>query len=64
MVPAAASPDAFVAGFRSALWIAVAFSAAGLTLALSIKAATPATGKARTDQADLNSAAAQQVVKG
>src|SRR5206468_9897948 len=28
------SPDTFVAGFRSALWVAVAFSAAGIPLAL------------------------------
>jgi MFS family permease len=35
------SPDAFVAGFRSALWIAVAFSAIGIPLALSLKP-TPA----------------------
>jgi EmrB/QacA subfamily drug resistance transporter len=33
------SPDAFVAGFRSALWIAVAFSAIGIPLALSLKRA-------------------------
>lgn len=31
------SPGTFVAGFRSALWIAVAFSAAGIALALLIK---------------------------
>jgi EmrB/QacA subfamily drug resistance transporter len=31
------SPDAFVAGFRPALWIAVAFSAAGIPLALSVR---------------------------
>jgi EmrB/QacA subfamily drug resistance transporter len=30
------SPDTFVAGFRSALWIAVAFSAIGIPLALSL----------------------------
>jgi EmrB/QacA subfamily drug resistance transporter len=29
------SPDAFVAGFKSALWVAVAFSAIGIPLALS-----------------------------
>ncbi len=34
------SPDTFVAGFRSALWIAVAFSAAGIPLALSLKQAS------------------------
>jgi hypothetical protein len=35
------SPEAFVAGFRSALWIAVAFSAVGILLAaLSRKGAT------------------------
>ena len=31
------SPDAFAAGFRSALWVAVAFSAIGIPLALSLK---------------------------
>jgi EmrB/QacA subfamily drug resistance transporter len=31
------SPDTFVAGFRSALWVAVAFSAIGIPLALSIR---------------------------
>ena len=30
------SPEMFVAGFRSALWVAVAFSAAGIPLALSL----------------------------
>jgi EmrB/QacA subfamily drug resistance transporter len=36
------SPDTFVAGFRSALWIAVAFSAVGIPLALiRRRAATP-----------------------
>jgi EmrB/QacA subfamily drug resistance transporter len=35
------SPDTFVAGFRSALWVAVAFSAAGIPLALSIKHPLP-----------------------
>jgi MFS family permease len=34
------SPEVFVAGFRSALWIAVAFSAAGILLALYRKRAT------------------------
>jgi EmrB/QacA subfamily drug resistance transporter len=33
------SPDTFVAGFRSALWIAVAFSAVGIPLAMSLKRA-------------------------
>jgi EmrB/QacA subfamily drug resistance transporter len=38
------SPGTFVAGFRSALWIAVAFSAAGIPLALSLRrAAAPKT---------------------
>jgi EmrB/QacA subfamily drug resistance transporter len=36
------SPDTFVAGFRSALWIAVAFSAIGIPLALSLKRRSPA----------------------
>jgi hypothetical protein len=36
------SPDTFVAGFRSALWIAVAFSAVGLLLALFRKRSTAA----------------------
>ena len=31
------SPEMFVAGFRSALWVAVAFSAAGIPLALSLR---------------------------
>ena len=35
------SPDTFVAGFRSALWIAVAFTAIGIPLALSLRR-TPA----------------------
>jgi hypothetical protein len=33
------SPDTFVAGFRSAPWIAVAISAVGILLALSLKRA-------------------------
>jgi EmrB/QacA subfamily drug resistance transporter len=33
------SPDTFVVGFKSALWIAVAFSAMGIPLALSLKRA-------------------------
>jgi EmrB/QacA subfamily drug resistance transporter len=38
------SPDTFVAGFRTALWIPVAFSAVGVILALSLRRATlPAT---------------------
>jgi EmrB/QacA subfamily drug resistance transporter len=44
------SPDAFVAGFRSALWVAVAFSAFGIPLALILKrtgfAAEPASAEA------------------
>jgi EmrB/QacA subfamily drug resistance transporter len=32
-----ASPDAFVEGFREALWVAVAFSAIGIPLALSLR---------------------------
>jgi EmrB/QacA subfamily drug resistance transporter len=31
------SPDAFVVGFRSALWVAVAFTAVGVALALSLR---------------------------
>ena len=31
------SPGTFVAGFRSALWVAVAFSAIGILLALTVK---------------------------
>jgi EmrB/QacA subfamily drug resistance transporter len=31
------SPDTFVVGFKSALWVAVAFSAIGIPLALSLK---------------------------
>jgi hypothetical protein len=31
------SPDTFVAGFRSALWVAVAFTAVGIPLALSLR---------------------------
>jgi len=45
------SPGIFVAAFRSALWIAVAFSAAGIPLALSIKRPTapkPAVAPAAT----------------
>ena len=34
-----ASPEAFVEGFRSALWVAVAFSAAGIVLALTLRRA-------------------------
>jgi len=41
------SPDAFVAGFRSALWIAVAFSAVGIPLALSLKQALPSVVSAK-----------------
>lgn len=41
------SPDTFVAGFRSALWVAVAFSAAGIPLALSLKHASPSAVPAR-----------------
>jgi EmrB/QacA subfamily drug resistance transporter len=39
------SPDTFVAGFRSALWVAVAFSAAGIPIALLLRrrSTTPAT---------------------
>jgi MFS family permease len=33
------SPDTFVVGFKQALWIAVAFSAIGIPLALSLKQA-------------------------
>jgi len=36
------SPDTFVAGFKSALWIAVAFSAIGIPLGLSLKRADAA----------------------
>lgn len=36
------SPDTFVAGFRSALWVAVAFSAIAIPLALSLKRGTHA----------------------
>jgi EmrB/QacA subfamily drug resistance transporter len=32
-----ASPDAFVEGFRSALWVAVGFSAVGIPLALALR---------------------------
>jgi EmrB/QacA subfamily drug resistance transporter len=53
------SPGMFVAGFRSALWIAVAFSAAGIPLALSLKP-TSAPGAARGGQAEHSSAEAQQ----
>jgi EmrB/QacA subfamily drug resistance transporter len=38
------SPAAFVAGFRAALWIAVAFSAAGIPLALLLRRAPAAPG--------------------
>jgi predicted MFS family arabinose efflux permease len=39
------SPEMFVAGFRSALWVAVAFSAAGIPLALWLsKPSRPAEG--------------------
>jgi hypothetical protein len=45
------SPQVFVAGFRSALWIAVAFSAVGILLALYRKwATTPKPGAAASDQ--------------
>lgn len=53
------SPEAFAAGFRSALWIAVAFSAIGIPLALSLKPAAPAPGTAPAGQAEHTSAAAQ-----
>jgi hypothetical protein len=36
------SPDTFVAGFRSALWVAVAFSAAGIPLAALLRRPAPA----------------------
>jgi EmrB/QacA subfamily drug resistance transporter len=36
------SPDTFVAGFRSALWVAVAFSAAGIPLAALLRGRAPA----------------------
>jgi EmrB/QacA subfamily drug resistance transporter len=54
------SPEAFAAGFRSALWIAVAFSAIGIALALSLKPAAAAPGTAPAGQAEHTSAAAQQ----
>src|SRR5579875_2268315 len=53
------SPGMFVAGFRSALWIAVACSAVGIPLALSLKPTT-APGAAREGQAGHSSAEAQQ----
>jgi EmrB/QacA subfamily drug resistance transporter len=46
------SPDTFVAGFRSALWIAVAFSAVGIPLALSLqKTSRPAVPAKQDPQA-------------
>lgn len=44
------SPDTFVAGFRSALWIAVAFSAIGIALALLIKKTSLKDVPAKQDQ--------------
>ena len=41
------SPEAFAEGFRSALWIAVAFSAIGIPLALSLKPTASALGSWR-----------------
>jgi EmrB/QacA subfamily drug resistance transporter len=35
-----ASPETFVEGFRSALWVAVAFSAAGIAIALTLRPGT------------------------
>lgn len=45
------SPDTFVAGFRSALWIAVAISAVGILLALCLKR-TSATGEQAVQEAE------------
>ncbi|HXE46306.1 MAG TPA: MFS transporter [Conexibacter sp.] len=38
------SPDSFVSGFRTALWVAVAFSAVAIPLALSLKRGTQSPG--------------------
>jgi EmrB/QacA subfamily drug resistance transporter len=43
------SPDTFVAGFRSALWVAVAFSASGIPLALLLRRRTAALPTAPLD---------------
>jgi EmrB/QacA subfamily drug resistance transporter len=58
------SPEAFAAGFRSALWIAVAFSAIGIPLALSLKPAASGPGTAPAGQAEHSTAAAPQVPGG
>ena len=55
------SPEAFAAGFRSALWIAVGFSAIGIPLALSLKPAASATDTAPAGQAEHTTTQARQV---
>jgi EmrB/QacA subfamily drug resistance transporter len=54
------SAEAFAAGFRSALWIAVAFSAIGIPLALSLKPAASPPDTALAGQAGRTIAKAQE----